>query len=395
MTCEPHERAALVRITRPVVLLLGATVVAGAIVVAVATALQRTGGPGGPVVFYEVLDTHRLSLFEQALDGRTHARLVASRPSTGEGQVRWEVDPGGSVALVISRTPEGAMIEAVEIAGGRSVWRRDVDRMPWPGVWSSDGSQWASMTEPQHGQGDQHLVADVAAGTTRTFGAEARWWPQGFTADGDLVLTEEIPGALGDVESWRFRVVDRATGAILAVDASAAATTPRTRGPSDAATAAGWAVRTRRTSNPEDDNVVRLEMIDLRTGKGIFVGPSKHMNYGWLALTRDASRIVALAYVPVVDGESQSVLIVIDCWGEGTEVWRGTTPIEAVLSRDGRYLGLNTLVDGPALTVVHLGTGRSVEIPLPARSVAAAIRVIVDPTDNPLIATAADPPEPE
>jgi hypothetical protein len=378
------------RISRPIVAALGIAIVASAVFVGVATAPRPAPRPLAPVVYYEVLGAHENVLLEQPLDGTSPARVVASRPSTGEGQVRWEVDPSGTVGMAVTLRGAGVVVEAVEVASGRALWRRELERIPRPGVWSRDGRLWASNTETPDGmEGHILAVVNVAAGTVALSRTEQTWSPQGFTADGDLVLTEEVDNEQGYVTGWAFRLRHRATGVVAPVNVAMAGTGPRGGGGlSDVATTAGWAVRRSLQGTPETGTTQRLELVEFRTGEVTLLGPAEDTNYNWFALTPDASRVLALTYVEEVDGESTNALLVIDREGEGAEIWRGPMPIDHVISRAGRYIGMTSWVGHSLLTVVHLGSGRSLEIPLPPRTIAGVIRTIVDPADVDLIAVA-------
>src|SRR4051812_28268319 len=76
----------------------------------------------GPVVYYEIVDADASHLVERRLDGRSPARIVASRVDAAAGPT-WTVDPTATIAVAIVPVP-GAVYQLVayDVATGAEHW---------------------------------------------------------------------------------------------------------------------------------------------------------------------------------------------------------------------------------------------------------------------------------
>ncbi|HEX5824170.1 MAG TPA: hypothetical protein VFY18_06915, partial [Candidatus Limnocylindrales bacterium] len=82
------------------------------------TASPSPSGPTsgvGPVVFYEIDDADGAKLMARTLDGRSLARVVASRTDLDAGRT-WSVDPTGTIAIAAtSPVVNGTRLEGVSL----------------------------------------------------------------------------------------------------------------------------------------------------------------------------------------------------------------------------------------------------------------------------------------
>jgi hypothetical protein len=340
-------------------------------------ASQPTVAGNGPVVFYEIDDADGAMLMIRTLDGRSLARLVASRTDIDMPRT-WSVDPSGTTAIAATRRAggDGTRLEGVVVGTGATIWGVDVPPAGVvEGVWSTDGRRFATTTAPDDRAAREVLVVDATNGafarTTIPEGAVL----QGFDPNGALVLRQRWPTLDGSNVGWQFLRIDSPTGEI-----------ERLAGPPVVGPASGWS-----------------EDVDPATGTGFDTAvaaddESKTVLRAWSLASR-TNRVVGtfptidrLAMAPSGSAVAVSVqqsIHVVGRDGRATEAWRGADPASTFdWSTGGDFLAVATADADPALFVVERSSGRVVNMPLPTAIASAAF---VDPAGRAVAGRLADP----
>jgi hypothetical protein len=319
------------------------------------SAASASDGPPaiGPIVYYEVLDADGSHLMERRLDGRSLARVVATREEVDFGRT-WTVDPAGTVAIAAVPDARGddQTLEAVPIAGGAALWSIRTPIAPVDAaVWSADGGRLAQTTVGPEDESREAIVVDTATGRFVRAAIPEDALVQGFAGDGSLILRQRLPSPQGVEVAWRFLRLDLGTRIVNRL-----AAVP------DVGPASDWS-----------------EDVDPSAGVGVDTTIGVNDQGTAIRLWRlagGASRV--LATLPSVDriaidpggtgvaiSAAQTIrFVAFD--GGASDLFSGPDPIaDFGWSTDGDYLAVSTDRRGPNLTIVERATGRSLELPHP------------------------------
>jgi hypothetical protein len=330
-------------------------------------ASEPTVGGNGPVVFYEIDDGDGAKLMVRTLDGRSLARVVASRMDIDMPRT-WSVDPTGATAIAATRRPggDGTRLEGVTVGTGAAIWAVEVPSAGvFEGVWSTDGRRFATTTAPDDPASREVLVVDATNGAVARTTIPESAALQGFDPNGALVLRQRWPTVDGGNVGWQFLRIDPPTGEI-----------ERLAGLPDVGPASGWsedvdpAIGTGFDTAvaPDDESKTALRAWSLAARTNRVVGTFPTID----RLAMDPSGLAVAVSV-------QQSILVVGRDGRATEAWRGTDPASTFdWSTRGDFLAVATGDTDPALFVVERSSGRVVELPLPAAIASAAIVRILD-----------------
>jgi hypothetical protein len=343
---------------------LGGAIAAVLVVISVAAWTQsdpsrdRPGSSGaasdgppavGPIVYFEVLDASGSHLIERRLDGRSLARVVASRTDVDYGRT-WIVDPTGTLAIALVPGQDEQRLEAISIATGASLWSA---RTPAAAVdqaaWSVDGQRFAVASLGTDQGPREAIVIDAGTGQFVRTEIPDDSIIQGFDGGGGVILRQHIPSPDGVNVGWRFLRLDPSTGTIERLVALPDVG-PASDWSEDVDPAAGLAVDTTIGAN-EQGTAIRLWPLR---------GGAKRV----LATLPSIDRIgIDPAGEGVAISAAQTIKF-LSFDGGATDLFTGPDPIsDFSWSTDGDYLAVATDRRGPNLTIVERATGRSVELP--------------------------------
>jgi hypothetical protein len=309
-----------------------------------------TRPPAGSVyAYYEILDADGALLYERVLDGMSLPRLIVERPSSDFSRT-YTVDPLGKAALATFSSADRTSLEAIDVATGSTLWVVETPILePESGVWSADGRRWAALVaEVDFEAGPSVLIADLASGGTAVVALDERAWPQGFTASGELVLTERDEDPRAEVP-WRFLAVDAATGGIVRL-ATPPPVGPHSVATDDVAPAAGLGVG----YFLSDEGTATVEVRELGSG-----------SWRHLAEFEFVDRLVFSPQGDVVAANADGTVALVELDGSVTELWDGPDYSDLSWSASGRYLGVSGWQEDPVVAIVERASGRVVELPLP------------------------------
>ncbi|MFL5679336.1 MAG: hypothetical protein ACJ77B_01900 [Chloroflexota bacterium] len=375
-----------------VILGLGSALVLATAVVA-PNLLGRIDPPRvSPTVYYAVESALATTLFELRLDGESPARAVASRPSSEEAHVTFDVDPAARRALAIETTETSGSIDAVDVATGTLRWRLEIADPPAaPSVWSSDGSRWAALTFAANGTNGVVLV-EVDRGTARSMPIPDGMRPQGFDRHGALVLVEDVP-AQQIQSAWRFSLLDWETGAVRAAAPSEAETGPHSDVHEDVAPAAKIGLG----YTPDDDEGQSTLVIATLDG-AISTRLESLPDAPWsaVAFTPNVDAVIALAHAAGANNGATATLARFDLDGRRRILAEGLPPYSDIaMSPDGTLIGLTGWDESVAesvMSVVDTRVPRVIRLPIPRRTVEARIVAVVGGTTGTTIAVAPSAP---
>jgi hypothetical protein len=345
---------------------------------------QPSGGPegsAGPVVYYEVLDADADVLLERHLDGHSLPRIVARRTDVVGGRV-WSVDPTATTAVALIAGQDRSSLVGVDVSSGAERWHADVATQGLSeAVWSTDGRRLGLMSRPVDAGPTEAIVIDTTSGRlTRTI-VSASSGPQGFDADGALVLREQQLDAQGATRGWRFLRIDPATNAVAPLT-ELPELGPSSSGSEDVDPAIGLAV----TIAPTPDgtgSAVQARTLATGASRTLGVVPS----------------VDRVAIDPSGSGVAVGVggtLRMLHWDGGAADVWSGDDAIADVLwSVAGDYLGVATdqaTTPVARLSVVERSSGRFVSLPIVGPVAEASLVRIVGGVPLPAVALPAAEP---
>ncbi len=343
---------------------LGVVVTTWVVVLAIAAQTQvdpRIPGPGGsespsdgppvagPIVYYEVLDAAGSHLMERRLDGRSLARVVASRTDVDYGRT-WIVDPAGTMAIALVPGPDEQQLEAVSIATGAAIWSVRTPAAPVEtAVWSSDGRRIALASVGTDNRPREALIVDASTGAFSQGLIPDDAIVQGFDQDGALILRQHVPSPQGVVVSWRFLRVDPATLTIERL-LGLPDVGPASDWSEDVDPAAGVAVD---STIGENDQGTAIRLWQLRGGDPRILATLPSVDRIGIDPTGSGVAISAAQTIRFVSFT-----------GGASDLFSGPDPIaDFGWSAEGDYLAVATDRRGPNLTIVERATGRSLELP--------------------------------
>ena len=360
-------------------LALGVAIAAVVVVIAIAASPSASPGrdlPGasgrpsdppaaiGPIVYYEVLDAAGSHLMERRLDGRSLARVVATRTDVDFGRT-WIVDPAGALAIALVPGPDDQQLGASSIATGAAVWSTDGTRVALASVGGDGRSREAIVVDASSGRSVQAVIPDDAI-------------VQGFDATGGLILRQRLPSRQGVEVGWQFSRLDPASGATGRLTALPDVG-PASDWSEDVDPAVGLAVDTTIGAN---DQGTAIRLWPLRGG------PSRV-----LTTLPSVDRIAIDPGGTGVAISAAQTIRYVAFDGGASELFTGPDPIaDFGWSTDGDYLAVATDRHGPNLTIVERATGRSLELPHP--DVVAQLLLVRIVGGVPLPAVALPPAEP-
>ncbi len=304
--------------------------------------------PVGPVVYYEILDAEASRLIERRLDGRSPARIVASRTEVDYGRT-WNVDPDGTMALAVISGPDDQKLEAVSIATGAVIWTTRTPMAPLDdAVWSPDGRLVALNVIGSNEVSREALIVDAATGRFNRFTIPEDVAIQGFDPAGGLVLRQHLPAADGVNAGWRFLRLDPAAATISRLTVMPEVG-PANGGGEDVDPAAGVGVDAA-VDEVGGGSVVRVWPLG--------GGPPRT-----LATVASVDRVVIdpTGRGVAISAAERIRFVLFD--GRAVDLYTGDDPIaDFAWSAGGDYLAVTTDRE-PRLTVVERATGRSVIVP--------------------------------
>ena len=307
--------------------------------------------PGGPLVYYEILDAEGSRLMERRLDGRSLAREVAERTDVDYGRT-WTVDPTGTTAIAMIPDADDQELQAVSIATGAPIWSiRTPTAAVEQAAWSADGRVVALATIGTESGPRTVLVINATDGRFTSIAIPDDVAVQGFERDGGLILRQRVEAPDGANLTWRFLRVDPGAATIEHL-AGVPDVGPASDWSEDVDPAAGLAVETSIGANGQD-TAVRLWTLAGGAARTLATLPS----------------IDRIAFDPggtgVAISAAQTIrFVAVD--GRASNLFTSPDPIgDFAWSVEGDYLAVSTDRLGPNLTVVERASGRSVELPHP------------------------------
>lgn len=339
-------------------------------------------GGGGPVVFYEIDDADGATLMVRTLDGRSLARVVATRADLDEART-WTVDPTGTTAIAATNLPSGgSRLEGVSIATGATLWAMDLPPAGiTQGVWSSDGRRFGTMTDPENPADRDAVIVDAASGVIGRTAIPDDAVLQGFDPDGGLILRQHRPSRDDANTGWQFLRLDPATGLIqrLAVLPDVG---PASGWNEDVDPAAGIGFDQAVAADDETMTALRLWSVAASTNRVVATFPM-------------IDRIALDPTGQAVAVSVQKSILLVGRDGRTAEIWSGQDPATTFdWSSSGGYLGVMTDQSDHGLFVVEPSSGRIVELPLPDFIAQAAFVRILDGSALPQVALPAVEPTP-
>jgi len=345
----------------------------------------------GPTVFYSILGHGRETLYERRLDGRSDPVELASYPAEDEGDVVFLVGPTRE-AILVARSGDGQRILApvdVTDPSGAPPWRVEAPAMDFSfGVWSPDGAYWAGFVS----RGANHaFVLEASSGRTWSVPL-GQGWVQGFEGNGpNVVVRRETRDPL---VGPTLQIVDVATAEVRPIAGPPVDAPPHSSYSYDVAPRTGLWV----AENYDSDELV---IGDLRTGVTRPVDAAQ--SYRWFGFFPSGDRILLTAYSGEDDcGVTRYSVRVASLTNPTREVWAGTSsPHNVVFGAGGALVGFSGWGDtGSTMILIDLASGRSIELPRPAKTWMGSLLAIhggtglPDPALPPAVLEPSEPPDP-
>jgi len=316
----------------------------------------------GPIVYYEILEARASVLVEQRLDGASRPRRIAERTDAIAGRT-WSVDPAATMAVSGVIDGDASHVAAVSIVDAQPLWAIDLPAIDiGTAVWSADGRRLAALARPVDAGQTEALVIDTRDGRVTRTAIPDDAIAQGFDRDDALVLRQRVDAA-ADRATWRFLRIDPASNVVAAL-AVPPAVGPASDGLEDVDPGHGLATTIGATPQEQGSTVMAWPLTG-GTGRAI----ATFRSIDGLAID-PAGRGVAVA----ITGSIRFV-----SWdGSSSELWSGAEVVDSFgWSTDGRFLGVVSGGPNASVSLIERATGRSVTLPVFARTAATAVVRVV------------------